>query len=253
MRISINLATRPFVELRPLFARLRLVMAALAVMALALGIWLHYLNVREQAAQAQMDILKSQTAALETERRKNELRMREPQNRAVLDRSLFLNDLFATKSFSWTSVMMDLERMLPPGVQVTSIEPVITADHNVSIRLRVNGERERVVQFVRNLERSERFLSPRPANETAQTREPGSTTVAQMGTPGGVEFEILSGYNPLPSADKTTLEKRRALRQDELPAMINGAARRPTHTSHKAAIPGVPGNTGSAVTKRGVQ
>jgi type IV pilus assembly protein PilN len=136
---------------------------------------------------------------------------------------------------------------------VTSIEPVITADHNVSIRLRVNGERERVVQFVRNLERSERFLSPRPANETAQTREPGSMTVAQMGVPGGVEFEILSGYNPLPSADKTTLEKRRALRQDELPAMINGAARRPTHTSHKAAIPGVPGNTGSAVTKRGVQ
>ena len=31
MRISVNLATQPFVELRPLFARLRLVMAALAV------------------------------------------------------------------------------------------------------------------------------------------------------------------------------------------------------------------------------
>jgi len=253
MRISVNLATRPFVELRPLFARLRLVMAALAVTALALGIWLHFLNVRAQAAQAQMDILKSQTAALETERKNNELRMREPQNRAVLDRSLFLNDLFATKSFSWTSVMMDLERVLPPGVQITSIEPVITADHNVSIRLRVNGERERVVQFVRNLERSERFLSPRPANETAQTREPSSMTVSQMGVPGGVEFEILSGYNPLLALDKATLEKRRALRQEDSPAMMRGAARRPADTVRKAATSGPSENTGKAVTKRGIQ
>ncbi len=37
MRISINLATRPFVELRPLFARLRLAMAGLAVMAIGAG------------------------------------------------------------------------------------------------------------------------------------------------------------------------------------------------------------------------
>ncbi len=229
-------------------------MAALAVTALALGIWLHFLNVRAQAEQAQMDILKSQTAAFQTERRNNELRMREPQNRAVLDRSLFLNDLFATKSFSWTSVMMDLERVLPPGVQVTSIEPVITADHNVSIRLRMNGERERVVQFVRNLERSERFLAPRPANETAQTREPGGlTAVAQTGVPGGVEFEILSGYNPLPAVDKATLAKRRALRREDSPAIIQGAARTPAHTRHKAATVGMPGNTGKAVTKRGVQ
>jgi type IV pilus assembly protein PilN len=33
MRITINLATRPFVELKPLYARLRLVMALLALAA----------------------------------------------------------------------------------------------------------------------------------------------------------------------------------------------------------------------------
>ncbi len=37
MRISVNLATRPFVELRPLFARLRLAMAVLALLAVGLG------------------------------------------------------------------------------------------------------------------------------------------------------------------------------------------------------------------------
>ena len=49
MRISINLATRPFVELRPLFARLRLAMAGLAVLAVALGITLHILIQPAQA------------------------------------------------------------------------------------------------------------------------------------------------------------------------------------------------------------
>src|ERR1700676_2505461 len=160
MKISINLATHPFVELRPLFARLKLAMGALVLTAIALGFWLHHVDVRANAEQAQIDALQSQTEALQTERRNNEARMRQTQNRAVLERSQFLNDLFAGKSFSWTSVMMDLERVLPPGVQVTSIEPVIAADHEVSIRLRVNGDRDRVVEFMRNLERSQRFRAP---------------------------------------------------------------------------------------------
>jgi len=145
MRISINLATRPFVELRPLFARLRLAMAVLAVMAIGLGIGLHSLSQQAKAAQAQMDDLKSQTLAFETERQTAERRMQEPQNRAVLERSRFLNDLFTKKSFSWTSVMMDLEQVLPAGVQVTSIEPSVTPEGDVSIRMRVSGERDREV------------------------------------------------------------------------------------------------------------
>ena len=254
MRISINLATRPFVELRPLFARLRLLMAALAVAAIALGVWLHFLNLRAQAEQAQIDNLKAQTAALQTERQNDETRMREPQNRAVLYRSQFLNDLFASKSFSWTSVMLDLERVLPPGVQVTSIEPVITADHNVNIRLRVTGERELVVDFVRNLERSQRFLAPRPANETAQTHEPGSMmAVAQQGISGGVEFEILSGYNPLPAVDKTTLDKQRGLSQAESLPTIQGTPPRRPSAGDKPSADGPAATGGKIVAKRGVQ
>ena len=65
--------------------------------------------------------------------------MRQPANAAVLDRAHFLNALFLRKSFSWTAVMMDLETVLPTGVQVTAIEPAVTADGDVIIRLRVAG------------------------------------------------------------------------------------------------------------------
>lgn len=204
MRISVNLATRPFVELRPLFARLRLAMVALAVLAIGLGFWLHTLNGRAKVAQAQMDALKAKTQQFQQERQVNEARMRQPQNMAVLERSQFLNDLFEQKSFSWTAVMMDLERVLPVGVQVTSIEPVITKDGDVNIRLRVSGERDRAVQLVRNLETSQRFVAPRLVNEAAQKlqqsyRNPMQAQM-QMQAPGAVEFDILSGYNPLPVA-----------------------------------------------------
>jgi type IV pilus assembly protein PilN len=205
MRISVNLATRPFVELRPLFALLRLTMGALAVLAIGLGIWLHFLSKQARAAEDQMDGLQAQTLKFQMARQTNEARMRQPQNKAVLDRSQFLNELFKRKSFSWTSVMMDLERVLPAGVQVTSIDPETTPEGDVNIRLRVNTlERDRAVELVRNLERSQRFLSPRLSNETAQKQEPGSLSLqAQMGITG-VEFDILSGYNPLPeSAGKT--------------------------------------------------
>jgi type IV pilus assembly protein PilN len=201
MRISVNLATRPFIELRPLFARLRLAMIVLAVLAIGLGFGLRSLNAKARVAQAQMDALKAKTTQFQQERQKNEQRMRQPQNMAVLERSQFLNAMFAGKSFSWTAVMMDLEKVLPTGVQVTSIEPVISKEGDVNIRLRVGGDRDKSVQLVRNLETSQRFIAPRLASEAAQTQEGnnrggGGPQVA----PGAVEFEIFSRYNPLPAA-----------------------------------------------------
>ncbi len=205
MRISINLATKQFVELRPLFARLRLAMGLLAVLAIGLGFGLNSLSAKAKAAQAEMDALKAKTAEFQKGRQANEARMRQPQNMAVLERSQFLNAVFARKSFSWTAVMMDLEKVLPLGVQVTSIEPVITKEGDVNIRLRVSGDRDRAVQLVRNLETSARFVSPRLAGEAAKTQEGSRAAGSAPTAPGEVEFEIFSAYNPLPAAGKQSV------------------------------------------------
>jgi len=200
MKISVNLASRPFVELRPVLAKLRLTMVALAVLAIGLAFGLHALTVKERAASARMDALKAQTAAVQNQLSANEARMRQPQNRAVLERAQFLNTLFTEKSFSWTAVMMDLENVLPAGVQVTAIEPQITKEGDVNIRLRVTGDRERAVELVENLERSKRFLAPRLMSESLQANQ--GTAAQLQSVPGAVEFDILSGYNPLPVLPK---------------------------------------------------
>jgi len=198
MRISVNLATRPFVELRPFFARLRIVMGALAVAAIVLMVVTHSMQKKLNTAQAQMDALNARTAAAQSEKTNNERRMRQPVNAAVLERSHFLNQLFLRKSFSWTAVMMDLETVLPVGVQVTSIEPQINLEGDVIIHLRVSGDRDKAVQLVRNLERSKRFLGPHINSETSQAKEANGAPIAPGVTPG-VEFEILANYNPLPA------------------------------------------------------
>ena len=201
MRISVNLASRPFIELRPFFLRLRVLMGALALAAIALIITAHILQKRLDSRQEEMNHLKARTAAAQAEKASNERRMRQPANAAVLERAHFLNTLFLRKSFSWTAVMMDLETVLPSGVQVTSIEPQIAANGDVGIRLRVSGDRDRAVQLVRNLERSRRFLQPQLTGETVQAKEQGQANLPVTGAPGGVEFEIHANYNPLPEGE----------------------------------------------------
>jgi len=107
---------------------------------------------------------------------------------------------------------MDLERVLPSGVQVMSIDPSISKEGDVNIRLRVNGDREKAVQLVRNLEKSRRFLSPRLSNESLQASQAGSGGAynrlpagAQTVDPAGVQFDILSGYNPISTEEAASL------------------------------------------------
>lgn len=212
MRVSINLATRPYVELDRLLKQLRIAIAALAVVALALGVWLFTQSAKARKQQEQMVALQAQEQRLQTERTRNEARLRQPVYASTLSRNQFLNTLFARKSFSWTAVLMDLEDVLPEGVQVSSIEPGLAKNGDVSIRMRVLGQRENTVQLVRNLEKSHRFIAPRLAGEAQQTAQKNASTIGANGLPqpaavvtginglpaiSGVEFEIVSGYNPL--------------------------------------------------------
>ena len=226
MKLHVNLATRPYVELRPFFLRLRVLMAVLAVVALALGIAGHVLGKKLRQEQAQMDLLRNRTIAAQEEKLHGEARMRQPGNAAVLDRAHFLNMRFLAKSFSWTAVMMDLENVLPVGVQVTSIEPQVTTEGDVVIRLRVSStDRNLAVLLVRNLERSRRFLHPRLSGESTQGKEAqGATVNGSSTTAGATEFELLADYNPLPANESYEYGKEHAAKVAASGGVVKSAA-----------------------------
>jgi type IV pilus assembly protein PilN len=243
MKITVNLATRPFIELRPIFLRLRIFMGVLALLAVGALVASHILQKKLDVAKAQIDAVHAQVVAAQDEKRRNEQRMREPVNSAVLTRAHFLNALFLRKSFSWTAIMMDLETVLPAGVQVTSITPEPTTDGDVMIRLRVSGDRDRAVQLVRNLEKSKRFLAPRLTGEATQTKEAAQGTVnANSLAPTAVEFEILASYNPLPEGESYASQKtvKHEAGTADAPRVVGkhrGAARAPVvGTPRKAGV-----------------
>ncbi len=202
MRVSLNLASHPYVELGPIYLRLRILIAVLAFVALSLWLLLGAETQNARAAHARLAAAQQRVAALQNQQQGYQSQMREPQNAAVLRQSRFLNQLFQRKAFSWTAVMMDLENVLPSGVQVENIDPVISHNGNVTIHLRVDGQHDRAVDLVRNLEHSRSFLYPRLAGETAETAQSGRGGFQQVGS-GDVNFDILADYNPLPSPADT--------------------------------------------------
>jgi type IV pilus assembly protein PilN len=199
MRITLNLASHPYVELRPLYQRLRIV--SLLLVLTAAGLWWVSRGEQQKAAEAHARASTIDHAITQTqqERQRAEASMRQPQNAAVLTQAQFLNNLFLHKSFSWTAVMMDLEQVLPAGVQVLTIDPVVAKDGGVTIHMRVGGPREKAVELVRNLEHSRRFRTPRIVSETAQSQNQNGrpSTFESVSTGNGVVFDVLAEYNPL--------------------------------------------------------
>ena len=224
MRITLNLASRPYVELRPLYQRLRVV-ALLLVVTGGLFWWvLHTQQQKAAAAQARADTVESAITRTRNEREQAEASMRQPENAAVLAQAHFLNNLFLHKSFSWTAVMMDLEQVLPSGVQVLNIDPVPARDGSVTIHMRVAGPREKAVALVRNLEHSRRFLSPRIVGETSQSQNQNgrpNPNFEPVTATDGVNFEVLAEYNPLQPR-----ETKQGNTEDAATAMKKIAARK---------------------------
>jgi len=201
MRVLLNLASRPFVELRPVYMRLRVLALVLLLIAVGLGWTLHRATQRARVAQAELDSLENRTNATHREFQGYQAEMRQPANAGVLSRSQFLNALFTRKAFSWTAVMMDLEDVLPAGVQVVNIEPASTPDGHVTMKLRVTGPREKTVELVRNLERSRRFTGARLVGESAEAQNPGQFSQQAAGGPTDVAFDIVADYVPLDTAN----------------------------------------------------
>lgn len=232
MRISLNLATKPFADLQPLLKRLRIAMAVLAVVAIALGYGVYSLDQRAQQARDREHAVEAQITRLNRERQGYQAMMRRPDNAAVLAQAENLNQLFDEKAFSWTLAMEDLETVLPGGVQVTTLEPVRDKDGNITLHLRVLGPRDRAIQMVANLEHSRRFLSPRIAGESSESTAGPNQRVEPVSASNRVTFEVLADYIPPKPGEHKTAKAVEDQTSEERGARIVplGGVHRPAYT-----------------------
>ena len=208
MRITLNLATRPFADIGPAIKRLRIAMGVMAVLCIGFGIGLHFFHSKAEEARNRFRTLDGKIAAVTRERQRYTDMMHQPANASLLAQVGELNQLFDEKTFSWTLAMEDLETVLPGGVQASSLEPVRAKDGIITLHLRVIGPRDREVKLVQNLEHSRRFLAPRIVGETQEQTEGQNQQQAEpVSASNRFNFDLLAEYNPAAPSELATQKK----------------------------------------------
>jgi Tfp pilus assembly protein PilN len=166
MRVRLNLATSPLEKTRR-FVVFSTIIGGIGLLAMVVLSWNAYSMRRSNTAirleQARME------ADMQTLRRRRadlEAFFNRPETIQRRDLSAFLNGLIAQRAFPWTQIFMDLERNLPDGVRVVSIEPRLADDH-LELRLTVGAKSdEGKLRFLKALEDSRAFSDIQVLGET---------------------------------------------------------------------------------------
>jgi type IV pilus assembly protein PilN len=237
MKISLNLATRPYADIGPALKRLRIAAAVLIVLGMGLAFGLRAFHQKAEEARASEQSVQIKIDAINQERQGYQTMMSQPANADLLTQVAALNQLFDEKTFSWTLAMEDLETVLPGGVQVTTIEPVRSKDGHIILHLRVVGARDRADDLVENLEHSKHFMLPHIVGESSESTGGANARLEPVSASNRFTFELLAEYNsaaPLDSkAEKQKLEAK--IKQvEEKPAKQIKPQAAPTSQFHPA-------------------
>jgi len=192
MRLDINLASQPYEDARLFWMRWGTAVAVgglltLLLLTLTITGWLN--ARRDHRAMAEKRDLIAQRDRI---RSNAEEFLNRPENRSTRDTSQFLNQLIERKAFSWTRVLENLEKVMPPRVHVMSISPGLDEDNQLALKMTVAGDsRDRAIELARRMEDSGRFAQTNIVQErTTQSATSGDTE----------QFDIAAIYVPEPLA-----------------------------------------------------
>jgi len=179
MRLDINLATRPYEDAREFWMRWGMGVGLLGVLTLvlvgsAVRGWTHAGRDRHNIGQ-----LQAQIAERDNERAQDQAVLEMAANRSTRDQSQFVNGLIQRKSFSWTRVFEDLERVMPPNLHVVSLRPELNEQNQMQLDMKVAGDtRSAAVELVHRMEGSRHFQGAQLVSENQG--ETGSSVIATV-------------------------------------------------------------------------
>ena len=170
MKIRLNLATSPLESERRFFVGTTTLGIAAVVTMVLLGWHAYGMWRSERVYRAQESQLNTEMNRLRRDRQAMELYFNQPENVQRRDVAAFFNGLIAERAFPWTKIFMDLEKSVPTGARVVSVQPTLVQDH-VELRLTVEALNDAAkLEFLRDLEKSPDFsniqlLSERGSNQ----------------------------------------------------------------------------------------
>ena len=170
MKVRLNLATKALETHRRFLAVSGLIGAVAAVFFLALGWHVYSVRKANETLRVKVNSIRQELVGLEQQRKDMERFFTLPENAKLHDRSAFLNTLIDEQSLNWTQMFMDLEKIVPPGVRVLSIQPTHEKGR-VKVKLTIGAANDEVkLKFLHALEGSPAFTHVELANEKINTQ-----------------------------------------------------------------------------------
>ena len=157
MNVRLNLASNPLQTHRTFLAASTALGVVAGIVFLALGWHVYSVRKADEALRTRIEQANREMAALIRQHEELDQFFKRPENARLADRSVFLNSLIDEKSLNWTRMFMDLEKVLPSGVRLVSIEPH-PEKGRVQIRFLAHAANDEAkLQFLRALEKSSAF------------------------------------------------------------------------------------------------
>src|ERR1700722_18496266 len=191
MRLDINLASRPYEDARQFWTRWGSTVGAVGLFTLLLLTldvtgWVNARRDREAMREKRALIADRDRIRADAEEF-----LGRPENRSTRDQSQFLNELIERKAFSWTRVLENLEKVMPPRVHLMSINPQLDEDNQLGLKMTIAGDsRDRAIELARRMEESRRFAQTNIIQEHSEKGAGGDTE----------QFDIVAIYIPEPLA-----------------------------------------------------
>lgn len=170
MKIRLNLSTVPL-ESNRRFTVGASIIGAVGVLALLILSFQTYSAWRsDKILRARRNDLDARIAKLQLQRQQLSSFFENPGTVQRRQRAAYLNSLIQQRAFPWIKIFMDLERILPEGVRVVSIEPKLVGD-TVQLTFLVGAMTdESKLKFLKTLEHSPEFSKIQLLSESHPAR-----------------------------------------------------------------------------------
>jgi Tfp pilus assembly protein PilN len=187
MQTTLNFATRPFRDERPVFVVAGFALAAAAILLVAncrLYTEFHR-TMGGTSRQIETLVARRAAAARGAEQARAALNSYRVSNLAQESRGLL--QVVAARRFSWTGLLARLEHVLPADVRVSRLTPTFAEGGEVNLSLSLVGQgADSVVRTIAALSRDTAFSRVDLHSEASQER----------GVPEGHSFELVVRYLP---------------------------------------------------------
>lgn len=180
MILNVNLATQRLETHR----RFRVFSATAGIVAVvvffSLAWHVYALRKAETAFRTENATVSKELDALIAQREALDRFFSEPENARLNDRASFINSIIDARSFNWTHMFMDLEKILPIGVRIISIEPK-QVNRQASVKLVIGAVNDDAKsRFLQALEQSSVFSHLQLVSVREPTGEPGGQVVLEL-------------------------------------------------------------------------